>query len=46
VISGGTYSKMNFTLIPTSQYADATVQAGQTYYYVAASVDSTNHESP
>jgi hypothetical protein len=45
-VSGAAYTKMNSSLIPTSQYTDTTVQAGQTYYYVATSVDSTNQESP
>jgi hypothetical protein len=44
VISGGTYTRMNFTLIATSQYTDTIVQAGQTY--VATSVDLSNQKSP
>lgn len=42
---GGAYAKLNSSLILTSQYSDNTVQSGQTYSYVATSVDSTNHES-
>jgi fibronectin type 3 domain-containing protein len=32
-------------LITTTQYVDLAVQAGQTYFYVATSVDSSNVES-
>jgi HYDIN/CFA65/VesB-like, Ig-like domain len=46
LVSGGAYTKMNTSPIPASQYIDATVQAGQTYYYVATSVDLTGQESP
>ena len=43
--SGGPYTKVN--AIPTSgpTYTDTTVQAGQTYYYVATAVDSSNESS-
>jgi len=40
------YTKLN-TLSPVAgtSYIDITVQAGQTYYYVATAVDSNNNES-
>jgi len=44
-VSGGPYTKLNSTLVTTTQYTDSTVQAGQTYYYVTTSVDSSNVES-
>src|ERR1019366_10496562 len=44
-VSGGPYTKVNSTLVTTTQYTDSTVQAGQTYYYVVTSVDSSNVES-
>ena len=44
-VSGGPYTKLNSTLVTTTQYTDSTVQAGQTYYYVITSVDSSNVES-
>ena len=43
--SGGPYTKINSALVTTTSYTDSTVQAGQTYYYVVTSVDSSNIES-
>jgi hypothetical protein len=43
--SGGAYTKLNSTLLGGTSYTDNTVGAGQTYYYVVRSVDSTNMES-
>ena len=42
---GGPYSKINSVLDASSVYADSSVQAGQTYYYVTTSVDSSAAES-
>jgi fibronectin type 3 domain-containing protein len=36
---------MNGSLIAALSYVDNSVQAGQTYYYVATAVDSSNIES-
>ncbi|MGD0905956.1 MAG: immunoglobulin domain-containing protein [Candidatus Acidiferrales bacterium] len=44
-VSGGPYTKLNSSLVTTTSYTDATVQAGQTYYYVVTSVDSSGNES-
>ena len=44
-VSGGPYTKVNSSLISGTAYMDTTVQAGQTYYYVATAVDSSNDES-
>lgn len=44
-VSGGPYTKVNSSLLSSTNYMDATVQAGQTYYYVATAVDSSNDES-
>jgi hypothetical protein len=44
-VSGGPYTKVNSTLITTTQYTDSTVQAGQTYFYVVTSLDSSSVES-
>ncbi len=44
-VSGGPYSKLNTSLITATSYADMTVQAGKTYYYVVTSVNSNNVES-
>jgi fibronectin type 3 domain-containing protein len=44
-ISGGPYAKVNPTAVPTESYDDATVQAGQTYYYVVTAMTSANVES-
>ena len=43
--SGGPYAKVNTSLIPGTSYVDSTVQAGQTYYYVATAVDTSGNES-
>jgi len=43
--SGGPYSKINSSLIATPSYADTSVTAGDTYYYVATEVDTTGVES-
>jgi len=44
-ISGGPYTLLNSSLVPMTQYSDANVQSGQTYYYVVTAVDSSNNES-
>jgi hypothetical protein len=41
----GPYTKINTSLITGTAYTDNTVQAGQTYYYVATAVDNNNNES-
>lgn len=43
--SGGPYTKLNSSLILTATYTDSTVQAGQTYFYVATAAGSNNVES-
>src|SRR5579872_3674810 len=43
--SGGPYTKVNGSLITSTSYTDTTVQAGQTYYYVATAVNTSNVES-
>ena len=45
LVSGGPYSKLNPTPVAQNMYIDSTVQAGQTYYYVVAGVDSAGVES-
>lgn len=44
--SGGPYIKLNSHEIPATTYADSSVDAGETYFYVATAVDSNNDESP
>ena len=44
-VSGGPYTKLNSSLDASTTYVDSTVQSGQTYFYVATSVDSTGDES-
>lgn len=44
-VSGGPYTKLDSSLIPTASYTDSNVTAGQTYYYVATEVDDTGTES-
>jgi len=43
--SGGPYTKLNSSLVAVTNYSDGSVQAGQTYYYVATAVDASNDES-
>jgi large repetitive protein len=43
--SGGPYTMLNSSLLSGTTYTDTTVQAGQTYYYVAPAVNSADVES-
>lgn len=43
--SGGTYKKVNSSLVAPTIYTDATVSGGHTYWYVVTSVASGNLES-
>jgi hypothetical protein len=43
--SGNAYAKVNSSPIGGVSYADSGVQSGQTYYYVATSVDASGNES-
>ena len=44
-VSGGPYSMINTSLDATTAYTDTTVSSGQTYYYVATTVDGSSNES-
>jgi len=44
-VSGGSYTKINSSLVAILSYTDSTVQNGATYYYVTTAVDSTGGES-
>jgi hypothetical protein len=44
-VTGGPYTKLNASPIATTSYTDSAVQAGQTYYYVLTSVNSSGVES-
>jgi IPT/TIG domain len=43
--SGGPYARLNSALLSGASFSDNHVQAGQTYFYVATSVNSNNAES-
>jgi len=43
--SGGPYTTINSSLDGTTSYVDSTVVSGQTYYYVATTVNSESEES-
>jgi HYDIN/CFA65/VesB family protein/centrosomal CEP192-like protein/immunoglobulin I-set domain protein len=43
--SGGPYTKLTSVPVAATSYTDSAVQAGQTYYFVVTSVDSSNEES-
>ena len=44
-MSGGPYTKLTSAPVGATTYVDATVQAGQAYYFVVTSVDSSGVES-
>jgi hypothetical protein len=44
-VSGSSYAKVNSALLAGVSFTDSNVQSGQTYYYVATSVDSSGNES-
>lgn len=44
-VSGGSYAMINSSLDGTTSYVDSTVVSGQTYYYVATTVNSESEES-
>lgn len=44
-VSGSSYAKVNSTLLGGVSFTDSSVQSGQTYYYVATSVDASGNES-
>ena len=44
-VSGSSYAKVNSSPIGGVSYSDSNVQSGQTYYYVATSVDANGIES-
>jgi hypothetical protein len=43
--SGGPYTILNSSLVTSTSYTDSDVIAGQTYYYVATAVDTSNNQS-
>jgi hypothetical protein len=43
--AAGPLTKLNTSLIIPTSYIDSTVQAGQTYFYVATAVDTSGNES-
>jgi Abnormal spindle-like microcephaly-assoc'd, ASPM-SPD-2-Hydin/HYDIN/CFA65/VesB-like, Ig-like domain/Cep192 domain 4 len=44
-VSGSSYAKVNSSLVGGVSFTDSNVQTGQTYYYVATSVDANGNES-
>jgi Abnormal spindle-like microcephaly-assoc'd, ASPM-SPD-2-Hydin len=44
-VSGGPYSKINPTLITTTNYSDSSVASGTTYYYTVTAVGTNGTES-
>jgi hypothetical protein len=44
-VAGGPYSRINSALEASTEYADNTVTAGQTYYYVTTAVNGNGTES-
>ena len=43
--SGGPYTKLTSSPVPSTTYTDSSVQQGKTYYFVVTSVNSDNIES-
>jgi Abnormal spindle-like microcephaly-assoc'd, ASPM-SPD-2-Hydin/Immunoglobulin I-set domain len=44
-VSGGPYTKLTSAPVTGTSYTDSAVQAGQTYYFVVTTLDSSNVES-
>ena len=44
-VSGGSYTKINSSLVAVLDYSDANVLGGSTYYYVMTAVDAAGNES-
>ena len=44
-VSGGSYTRVNSSLIAVLNYTDVNVQSGTTYYYVMTAVDASGNES-
>jgi len=44
-VSGGSYTRINSSLVASASYTDLTVQSGTTYFYVTTAVDSSGMES-
>jgi hypothetical protein len=44
-VSGGSYAKVNGSMLAGVNYADSNVQSGQTYSYVATALDGSGNES-
>ena len=44
-VSGGSYTRINSSLVASASYTDSTVQSGTTYFYVTTAVDSSGMES-
>jgi hypothetical protein len=44
-VSGGTYTKLTASPVAATSYVDSNVASGQTYSYVATTVDSNDRES-
>jgi fibronectin type 3 domain-containing protein len=44
-VSGGSYTKVNSSLVAGSTFRDSSVVSGHTYYYVITSVDASGVES-
>jgi len=45
MVSGSSYARLNGSMVGGVSYADSSVQSGQTYHYVATSVDASGTES-
>jgi hypothetical protein len=43
--SGGPYTRVDTSMVPSTSYIDVGVSSGKTYYYVATEVDTTGTES-
>jgi fibronectin type 3 domain-containing protein len=44
-VAGGSYAKVNPSLLTATAYVDSGVSSGRTYYYVTTAVNSSNAES-
>jgi fibronectin type 3 domain-containing protein len=44
-VTGGPYTLMTSSLVPSTTFTDNAVTSGDSYYYVVTAVDASNNES-
>lgn len=44
-VTGGPYTLVTSSLVPSTSFADSSVTSGSSYFYVVTAVDASNNES-